>query len=290
MRENRFKWTGWGAFILLASYLVLVAYPMVWVGYTSLKEDREIFRDPFSLPSMSELHWENYSKTWVEARFSQYFLNSLVVTTASVAGVLLLGTMAAYALARFSFPGSQALFLLYMAGLMVPAQLSVIPLFFQMRDWGLLNTRSGLILVYIANGLPFAVFILTAFFRNLPGALHEAARIDGCTEWQAFRRVMLPLARPGLITVSVYRHMERIFFRLHAPFRAWGRERPNIAPGIGQPRHHRTVSDRLGHGLCRPDDGHCPAAGILHLFAEIPYTRHRGRGFKRVKPLGNLRV
>ena len=204
MRANRYKWTGWGAFALLAGYLVLVAYPMVWVGYTSLKEDREIFRDPFALPSVSDLHWENYSKTWVEARFSQYFLNSLTVTTVSVAGVLLLGTMAAYALARFSFPGSQALFLLYMAGLMVPAQLSVIPLFFQMRDWGLLNTRTGLILVYIANGLPFAVFILTAFFRNLPGTLHEAARIDGCTEWQAFRRVMLPLARPGLITVAIF--------------------------------------------------------------------------------------
>lgn len=195
---------GWCGFAMLASYLILAAYPMVWVAYTSLKEDREIFNDPFSWPGASELHWENYSKTWVEARFSRYFLNSVAVTSASVAGVLLFGTMAAYALARFSFRGSQALFLLYMAGLMVPAQLSVIPLFFQMRDWGLLNTRTGLILVYIANGLPFAVFILTAFFRNLPGALHDAARIDGCSEWQTFRNVMLPLARPALITVAIF--------------------------------------------------------------------------------------
>ena len=87
---------------------------------------------------------------------------------------------------------------------MIPAQLSIIPLFFELRAAGLLNTRTGLVLVYAANGLPFAIFILAGFFRALPRSLHEAAVMDGCGEWTAFRRVMLPLARPGLVTVAIF--------------------------------------------------------------------------------------
>jgi ABC-type glycerol-3-phosphate transport system permease component len=87
---------------------------------------------------------------------------------------------------------------------MIPAQLAIVPLFFEMRDLGLLNTRLGLILVYTANGLPFAIFILAGFFRSLPRALYEAAVIDGCGEFAAFWKVLLPLARPGLVTVVIF--------------------------------------------------------------------------------------
>lgn len=189
---------------LLAAYALWVVYPMLWVAYSSLKSDAAIFQEAFTLPSLGELHPENYSRAWRESRFGEYFLNSVLVTTASVALIVALGAMAAYALARFYHPAGRVVFWLFLAGLMIPAQLAVVPLFFELRALGLLNSRLGLILVYTANGLPFAVFILAGFFRSLPRALYEAAVIDGCGEFSAFWRVLLPLARPGLVTVAIF--------------------------------------------------------------------------------------
>jgi ABC-type glycerol-3-phosphate transport system permease component len=191
-------------FSVLLAYLLWAALPMVWLAYSSLKSDELIFRDAFSLPEVDDLRWENYGRAWTEGRFAQYFFNSVAVTGASVFGILILGSMTAYALSRFILPGGRFLFWLFLAGLMIPAQLTIIPLFFQLRDLGLLNSRVGLTLVYIANGLPFAVFVLAGFFRSTPKALYEAAVIDGCGEWDAFRRVMLPLVRPGLVTVGIF--------------------------------------------------------------------------------------
>lgn len=192
------------AFVALAGYALWVVFPMVWVAYSSLKPDDAIFRDAFALPEAGALRWDNYARAWREARFGEYFLNSVLVTGSSVALIVALGSMAAYALARFRFPGGRAVFWLFLAGLMIPAQLAMVPLFFELRGLGLLNSRPGLVLVYVANGLPFAVFILAGFFRTLPRTLYEAAVMDGCGEWAAFRRVMLPLARPGLITVAIF--------------------------------------------------------------------------------------
>ena len=191
-------------FATLAAYAAWVVFPMLWVAYSSLKADAAIFRDTFTLPAFGQWHTEHYAQAWREARFGDYFFNSVLVTTASVALIVMLGAMAAYALARYSHPLGRAIFWLFLAGLMIPAQLAVVPLFFELRELGLLNSRTGLVLVYTANGLPFAIFILAAFFRSLPRTLHEAAVIDGCTEWSAFWRVMLPLARPGLVTVAIF--------------------------------------------------------------------------------------
>lgn len=177
---------------------------MVWVAYSSFKTDDAIFRDAFALPSADGLQWENYLAAWREAHFGQYFLNSVVVTTTSVVAILGLGSMAAYALSRFYHPLGTAAYWLFLAGLMIPAQLSIVPLFFQLRAMGLLNSRLGLILAYTANGLPFAIFILAGFFRALPRSFYEAAVVDGCNEVSAFWRVMLPLSRPGLITVAIF--------------------------------------------------------------------------------------
>jgi len=191
-------------FAVLAAYALWVVYPMLWVAYSSLKSDAAIFQEAFALPSLDELHPENYARAWRESRFGEYFLNSVLVTTASVTLIVALGAMAAYALARFYHPAGRVVFWLFLAGLMIPAQLAVVPLFFELRALGLLNSRLGLILVYTANGLPFAVFILAGFFRSLPRALYEAAVIDGCGEFSAFWRVLLPLARPGLVTVAIF--------------------------------------------------------------------------------------
>jgi ABC-type glycerol-3-phosphate transport system permease component len=191
-------------FAALFGYAVWVVFPMLWVAYSSLKPDAEIFRDTFAPPQLDNLQFDNFSRAWTQAHFARYFLNSALVTTVSVAAITLLGAMAAYALARFYHPAGRATFWLFLAGLMVPAQLAVVPLFFEMRALGLLNSRLGLILVYTANGLPFAIFILAGFFRSLPRSLYEAAIIDGCTEFSAFWRVLLPLAKPGLVTVAIF--------------------------------------------------------------------------------------
>lgn len=188
----------------LAGYLAWVVFPLVWVVYSSFKDDTAILRAPLALPAWAELDGAAYARAWSGARLGEYFLNSAVVTIVSVALILVLGSMAAYALARFHHPLGRAAHTLFLAGLMIPAQLAMVPLFFELRALDLLDSKWGLILVYAANGLPFAVFILAGFFRGLPRTLHEAAVVDGCTEAQAFWRVMLPLARPGLVTVAIF--------------------------------------------------------------------------------------
>ncbi len=191
-------------YAVLVSYLGVVTYPMLWLLYTSLKTDREIFLAPFSLPDPLNLQWANFSTAWTLGHFGDYFLNSTFLTVGTVAISLLFAAMAAYALSRFTFPGVRPLFFFFLAGLMIPLQLAIVPLFFQMKDLNLLNSRIGLLLVYVAFGMPFAIFILTGFFRSLPSSLHESALMDGAGELRAFWSIMLPLARPGLITVGIF--------------------------------------------------------------------------------------
>jgi ABC-type glycerol-3-phosphate transport system permease component len=196
--------SGAGAFAALLAYSAWLVFPMAWVAYSSLKKDDAIFRHPLALPAAGSLATENYSRAWGQAHFGAYFLNSILVTGLSVALVVGLGAAAAYALARFSHPLGRVAFGIMVAGLTIPAQLAIVPLFFELRALGLLDSLAGLILVYTANGLPFAVFVLAAFFRSLPRSLYEAAVVDGCGEFSAFWKVLLPLARPGLVTVAIF--------------------------------------------------------------------------------------
>ena len=190
--------------LVLLGYAAWTVLPMVWVAYSSLKSDTAILRDPLMPPAWAEADAGAYVRAWEGARLGDYFFNSALVTCVSVVLILALAAPAAYALARFRLPLGRAAYALFLAGLMIPAQLAMVPLFFELRALGLLDSRLGLILVYAANGLPFAVFILAGFFRGLPRALYEAAVVDGCGEFAAFYRVMLPLARPGLVTVAIF--------------------------------------------------------------------------------------
>jgi ABC-type glycerol-3-phosphate transport system permease component len=201
---GRFRFSRGIACAALLGYSAWLLFPMAWVAYSSLKGDEAIFRDALALPGAGALHADNYARAWREAHFAEYFLNSVVVTAVSVTLIVGLGAMAAYALSRFTHPLGRVAFGLFLAGLTIPAQLAIVPLFFELRSVGLLNSRLGLILVYTANGLPFAIFILAAFFRSLPRSLYEAAVVDGCGEFSAFWRILLPLARPGLVTVAIF--------------------------------------------------------------------------------------
>jgi ABC-type glycerol-3-phosphate transport system permease component len=222
-------------FATILGYALWVVYPMIWLAYSSLKPDEAIFRDAFALPAPGGLRFDNYARAWNEAHFGDYFFNSVLVTGVSVTLITGLGAMAGFALARFRHAAGRVVFWLFLAGLMLPAQLSVVPLFFELRALGLLNSRLGLILVYTANGLPFAIFILTGFFRALPRTLYEAAVVDGCNEFSAFWHVMLPLARPGLVTVAIFQFIgvwKEYFFAFMLTSGATGEEVRTLPLGL----------------------------------------------------------
>jgi ABC-type glycerol-3-phosphate transport system permease component len=191
-------------FLLLLGYGAMVVYPMFWLFYTSLKTDQDIFLHPFRLPSPSHLAWDNFGRAWTNGHFGEYFFNSVLLTSTTVVVTVFLAAMTSYALARFVFPGARSIYFYFLSGLMVPLQLAIVPLFFELKSMDLLDSLLGLFLVYVAFGFPFSIFVLTGFFRSLPGSLHESALLDGAGEFGAFWHVMLPLARPGLVTVGIF--------------------------------------------------------------------------------------
>ncbi len=186
---------------LLVGNSVLMLYPIVIMVFSAFKTTGEIFDAPFSIPDFTYV--ANFTRIWGETSLPGYFINSVIITGSSLALILLLGTMGAYALARYDFPGNSAIFMFFLAGLMLPLKLAVIPLFLQMRDFGLLDTRFGLILIYTAMGLPSTIFIMTGFLRTLPTELEEAARIDGASEPRIMLSIMLPLSVPPMVISAI---------------------------------------------------------------------------------------
>ncbi|MFC9701854.1 carbohydrate ABC transporter permease [Streptomyces sp. NPDC056943] len=187
---------------VLIIWAIMVVMPLLWAVMTSFKTDKAIFTAPWSLPDT--LHFENWSRAWTDAHMSDYFLNTILVVGGSLIGTLLFGSMAAYVLARFDFPGNRFIYFLFIGGMSFPIILALVPLFYVMQGMALLNSLHGLILVYIAYSLPFTVFFLTAFFRTLPSSVAEAACIDGASHTRTFFQVMLPMAKPGLISVGIF--------------------------------------------------------------------------------------
>lgn len=187
---------------VLLVYSVIVIYPMVWLLSASLKTSRELFVSPWALPASPQ--WDNFRVAWVEAGIGRYFVNSVFVTTITMFLILVIGAMAAYALARFVFRGSTALYNMFLSGMMFPMFLGIVPLFLLLRNLNMWDNYYGLIVVYVAFSLSFTIFILTGFFRTLPHELAEAGLIDGCSQFGVFWKIMLPLARPGLIAAGIF--------------------------------------------------------------------------------------
>ena len=191
------------AHVALAVWGLLVIAPLIWVVLASFKSNTEIFTQaPFSLPS--KISFETYRTAWTEAHVGRYFLNSVFVVTLSTAGTMLLGSMAAYVLARYRFFGNRFIYYLFVSGLAFPVFLAIVPLYLVLDGFGLLNTYTGLILVYIAYSLPFTVFFLAAFFKTLPSAVAEAAIVDGASHTRLFFQIMMPMAKPGLVSIAIF--------------------------------------------------------------------------------------
>jgi N-acetylglucosamine transport system permease protein len=187
---------------ILILWAIMVVLPLLWAVMTSFKDDDSIFSSPWSLPD--KLHFDNWSRAWSQAHMSDYFGNTLIVVGFSLVGTLVLGSMAAYVLARFDFPGNRFIYFLFVGGMSFPIMLALVPLFYVLNNMQLLNTLPGLILVYIAYSLPFTVFFLTSFFRTLPSSIAEAAFVDGASHTRTFFQIMLPMAKPGLISVGIF--------------------------------------------------------------------------------------
>lgn len=188
-------------YLVLGLMAAVFLYPVVLMVLTAFKSTPEIFRNPFGPPESWSL--DTFGRVWERANFGLYLRNSLLITGASALLLLATAAPAAYALARYSFRLRGALSLFFLAGIMIPIRLGILPLYLLMRDLNLIDTPFALIFTYVASGMPMSVFLLSVFFRNLPRELEDAARMDGCTETQTFWRIMLPLVRPGLATVVI---------------------------------------------------------------------------------------
>jgi N-acetylglucosamine transport system permease protein len=188
---------------VLLVWSIAVLYPLIWSLLDALKNNDQFFRNmPWALPK-PPLLWSNFSYVWSKYNFGTYFINSIIITVGSCVLAIVLSAMTAYILARYPFKGSTGVYLTYIASMMVPLNLALIPLFFLINNMHLINTHIGIIFVYAASALPFGIFVLVGFFKSLPKDLEEASVIDGASYYQTFFLVMLPLAQPGLITVSI---------------------------------------------------------------------------------------
>ncbi len=186
---------------LLAVVAFITLFPIAWLLLGSLQTIKELYDGVNLLPAVPQ--FQNYYIAWTKGGFSVYIPNSLFYSTVCVLGILLVASMAGYALARIEFPGRNIVMFLILAIVIVPLPATFIALYKLLVDLGLANTRTGYILVLITGGLPIAIFILRGFFMRQPKELEDAAILDGCTAFDVYWRVMLPLARPGLAAVAV---------------------------------------------------------------------------------------
>ena len=190
--------------LLLASYTLLALAPLLLVVMNSFKKRAAIFDDPLSWPTLETVSLIGYTKVLAKAEVLGFFANSAIVTGVSLVLILLLGAMAAWALTEYSFPGHRVLALFMAFGIMVPIRLGSVSILQIIVAMGLVNTRTALVLVYVAQGLPLAVMILSEFIRQVPADLKDAARCDGVSEYRIFFQVVLPLIRPAVATVAVF--------------------------------------------------------------------------------------
>lgn len=205
----RFKGASMGKKVFLAlmqaamiGYVILIVYPLFNMVISSFKTTKDIMQKPFTLPV--ELDFSNYVYIWVEKGFGRYFLNSLLFTGAAMIFVVLLGSMAAYGISRYSFKGNTLVYMFFLSGIMLPLKAAIIPLFQIVKGLGVMDTPMSVILIFIAMGLPSTVFILSGFMKTIPEALEQAARIDGCSDLRIYSQIVMPITAPSIALVTIY--------------------------------------------------------------------------------------
>ncbi|MFB7262117.1 carbohydrate ABC transporter permease [Streptomyces nojiriensis] len=185
----------------LVVWAIMIVLPLIWLALGAFKTDAQIGGSALSWPS--NWHFDAFGRAWTKG-IGGYFAHTLIVLVFSVPLTMLFGSMAAYVLARYPFTGNRLIYYFFVSGAMFPVFLALVPLFFMVKRFDMLNTYQGLVLVYVAYSMPFTVFFMHSFFRTLPTAIHEAAVIDGASDTRIFFQVMLPMAKPGLISVGIF--------------------------------------------------------------------------------------
>ena len=192
-----------GAHAILLAYSALALFPIVLILINSFKTRKAIFQTPYALPNSETWSTVGYETVFKRANFADYFVNSLIVTLGALVLILIAGTMAAWALAEYRFPGNRLMGLYLALGIMIPIRLGTVSILRLMVDLNIVDTLWALILVYTAAGLPLAIFVLTNFMKQVPRDLKDAARVDGASEYRIYRMI-LPLVRPAIGTVAVF--------------------------------------------------------------------------------------
>lgn len=189
--------------VILTLYSLLALFPIVMIIMNSFKVRKAIFGAPFQFPNSTTFSMIGYETVTERATFPLYFLNSAIVTFVALVLTLLIGAMAAFALAEYDFPGNTLAALYLSIGIMIPIRLGTVGILRLMVDLNLVNTLTGLILIYVAQSLPMTIFILSQFMRQVPRDLKDAGRIDGASEYRIFSMV-LPLVRPALGAIGIF--------------------------------------------------------------------------------------
>ncbi len=189
---------------VLLLYTALAIGPILLVLLNAFKTRRAIFADPLGFPDGRTFTTIGFDQVFAKSEFGLYFFNSITVTVVSLALIVLIGAMAAWALTEYRFPGNTILALYLALGIMVPIRLGSVSILRMMVELNLVNTLTALVLVYVAQGLPMAILILGEFIQQIPRDLRDAARCDGVSEYRIFGSIILPLIRPAIATVAVF--------------------------------------------------------------------------------------
>lgn len=200
-------------YVALITLAVSIIIPLAWVFFASLKTNAEFYGSPWSLPT--SFYWQNFVDAFVDAKMGQYFGTSIIVTTLAIGILLVVAIPASYVLARFNFKFKKQIKGLFMAGLIINVNYIVIPIFLMLLSWNkvsqsllnmnlFLNNPVVLAVVYASTALPFTIYLLSGYFQTLPTAFEEAAAIDGCTPFQTMVQVMIPMAKPSIVTIILF--------------------------------------------------------------------------------------
>ncbi len=186
---------------VLGLYTCYSAGPFLWIGAMSFRTTTEISQDPYALPEI--WHWGKYLQAWTTSNYGTYFWNSTLVVVSAVLVLTFIGSMAAHCLARYRFPGNRVILLIIFSTLIFPPQITIISLFQVLVDYGIYDSLLGLTLVYISIQLPLTVYILEGFFARIPQDLYDAAKLDGYTHFEIFRKLTLPIGMPAIATTVI---------------------------------------------------------------------------------------
>lgn len=194
----------WISQILLTVVALFTVFPFIWMGSAALKPGDEIFQTPPRLIG-STIRWKNFSDAWTYLPFGRFMVNGILVSVIGTAIVVFTSSMAAYAFSRIRWRGRDRVFFMYLATLMIPQEVLVVPMFIIMRQLGWVNSYLALILPWAFTA--FGTFLMRQFFLTLPDEIEQAAQIDGANRWQSFSRIMLPMAAPSAGTLAVFTFM-----------------------------------------------------------------------------------